>query len=265
MKSEEIAVLRILFKYKKPMKLSKLVEGFPDDSRNHVLKAVSRLQKLSFISLIDCSSLLYVSINRHMRNTVLELLSVDSQKYAAMKDKEERVLLADRIAEKEGHQKNGSKILTYDNGRLSLALPMLAIKITATMLLFSIVIFGMISSLSSYTASPTLYTSNDLPFIFTSSSDFVSNIPLGILYPLEYIPISDVSSVSAKESIGYQIVFVSPHSSAPWSFLNLWSYHLSSDGSRVYLSEIVNPVISDNIESSFSKLGYNRTNIIHST
>jgi hypothetical protein len=178
-----------------------------------------------------------------------------------MKDKEERILLTHRIAEKGRHQKNGSKILTYDNGRLSLALPVSAIKITATMLLFSIVIFGMISSLSSYTASPTLYTSNDLPFIFTSSSDFVSNIPLGILYPLEYIPISDVSLVSAKQSISYQIVLVSPHSSASSSFLNLWP----SGGSRVYLSEIVNPVISDSIESSFSKLGYYRSNILSST
>ncbi len=80
MKSEEIAVLRVLYKHKGLLKLSKLIDGFPDESRSRVIEAVTSLQLLSFLSITDCSSVLHISINRQARRTVLELLEGDSER-----------------------------------------------------------------------------------------------------------------------------------------------------------------------------------------
>ena len=81
MKSEEIAVLRILYKHNGPLNLSALVEGFPDQSKSLIVDAVSRLQLLSYLSVTECSSVLYVAINRQMRRIVLNLLQNDSERY----------------------------------------------------------------------------------------------------------------------------------------------------------------------------------------
>ncbi|MGH9975815.1 MAG: hypothetical protein ACRD8Z_08280, partial [Nitrososphaeraceae archaeon] len=79
MKSEEIAVLRILYKHKGLLKLSKLIDGFPDESRSRVVEAVTSLQLQSFLSITDCSSVLHISINRQARTTVFELLEGDCE------------------------------------------------------------------------------------------------------------------------------------------------------------------------------------------
>ena len=97
MKSEEIAVLRILYKHNSPLNLSALVEGFPDQSKSLIIDAVSSLQLHSYLSVTECSSVLYVAINRQMRRTVLHLLRNDSERYNTNKIWENEIQLSHPI------------------------------------------------------------------------------------------------------------------------------------------------------------------------
>jgi hypothetical protein len=78
----EIAVLRILVKKQYPMKVSNLVKGFPDNSGDNVLQAVSNLHFLGYISVYD-SLPHYISLSKDMRKEVLQIvdpnLNNDSQ------------------------------------------------------------------------------------------------------------------------------------------------------------------------------------------
>ena len=78
----EIAVLRILVKKHHPMKVSNLVNGFPDNSGDNVLQAVSNLHFLGYISVYD-SLPHYISLSKDMRKEVLQIvdpnLNKDSQ------------------------------------------------------------------------------------------------------------------------------------------------------------------------------------------
>jgi hypothetical protein len=155
MKSEEIAVLRILYKYKTPQKLSTLVGGFPDESSYLIKDAISTLQSLSLISLIDCTSELYVTLNRDMKKAVLKLIEGD-QKYGSRK-------LLDNRAEQESMSSEGSFIqdsfrpklglIKRDDRELLLRIPRRAVKTSATLLLLSIVFLGTIAILNSQTTA----------------------------------------------------------------------------------------------------------------
>jgi hypothetical protein len=78
----EIAVLRILVKKHSPMKVSNLVNGFPDNSEDNVLQAVSNLHFLGYISVYD-SLPQHISLTKDMRKEVLRIvnpiLNKDSQ------------------------------------------------------------------------------------------------------------------------------------------------------------------------------------------
>lgn len=69
----EIAVLRILVKKHHPMKVSNLVNGFPDNSGDNVLQAVSNLHFLGYISVYD-SLPHYISLSKDMRKEYYKLL-----------------------------------------------------------------------------------------------------------------------------------------------------------------------------------------------
>jgi hypothetical protein len=156
MKPEEIAVLRILYKYKTPQKLSTLVGGFPDESSYLIKDAISTLQSLSLISLIDCTSELYVTLNRDMKKVVLKLIEGDHQKYGSRK-------LLDNRAEQESMSSEGfsiqdsfrpkSGLIKRDDRELLLRIPRRAVKTSATLLLLSIVFLGTIAILNSQTTA----------------------------------------------------------------------------------------------------------------
>jgi hypothetical protein len=59
----EIAVLRVLIKRQQPMKLSILVSGFPDDSEDNVLSAISSLKLRGYLVFDDYQPNGYISIN----------------------------------------------------------------------------------------------------------------------------------------------------------------------------------------------------------
>ena len=75
----EIAVLRILVKKHNPMKVSNLVNGFPDNSEDNVLQAVSNLHFLGYISVYD-SLPQHISLTKDMRKEVLKIVNPNLNK-----------------------------------------------------------------------------------------------------------------------------------------------------------------------------------------
>jgi hypothetical protein len=69
----EIAILRILVKMHHPMKVSNLVDGFPDDSEDYVLQAVSNLQFLGYVSVYG-SLREYILLNKNVKKEVLRIV-----------------------------------------------------------------------------------------------------------------------------------------------------------------------------------------------
>ena len=77
MNTFEVAVLRVLIKRQQPMKLSALVNGFPDDSEDNVLSAVSTLKLQGYLVVDDYQPNGYVSINRERRKEILQVVDSD--------------------------------------------------------------------------------------------------------------------------------------------------------------------------------------------
>ena len=73
----EVAVLRVLIKRQQPLKLSALVNGFPDDSEDSVLSAVSALKLQGYLVLDDYQPNGYVSINKARRKEILQIVDSD--------------------------------------------------------------------------------------------------------------------------------------------------------------------------------------------
>jgi hypothetical protein len=69
----EIAVLRILVKKHHPMKVSNLVKGFPDNSEDNVLQAISRLHFLGYVSVYD-TPVQSISLSRDTKKEVLKIV-----------------------------------------------------------------------------------------------------------------------------------------------------------------------------------------------
>ena len=90
MNTFEVAVLRILIKRQQPLKLSALVNGFPDDCEDGVLSAVSSLRLQGYILLNDYQPNGYVFLNRERRKDILQILDPDinSDKFEPLYTKE---------------------------------------------------------------------------------------------------------------------------------------------------------------------------------
>jgi hypothetical protein len=69
----EIAVLRILVKKHHPMKVSNLVKGFPDNSEDNVLQAISKLHFLGYVSIYD-TPVQSISLSRNTKKEVLKIV-----------------------------------------------------------------------------------------------------------------------------------------------------------------------------------------------
>ena len=80
MNTYEIAILRILVKKQHPIKMSTLIDGFPDSSGDNVLKAVSQLHFLGYVSVYDFHSSKYICLYRDMTKEVLKIVNPDSNK-----------------------------------------------------------------------------------------------------------------------------------------------------------------------------------------
>lgn len=86
----EIAVLRVLIKRQQPMKLSVLVSGFPDDSEDNVLSAISNLKLHGYLVFDDYQPNGYISINRERRKEILQMVDSDIHvhKFQSLPDEE---------------------------------------------------------------------------------------------------------------------------------------------------------------------------------
>jgi hypothetical protein len=75
MNSEELAVLRILFKHRTAMKMSVLLDGFPDRSVKAVNEAILSLYVAGFILFTNFPSCWSVGINKDKRRIVFDILN----------------------------------------------------------------------------------------------------------------------------------------------------------------------------------------------
>lgn len=178
--TEEIAILRILYKHYDPIKLSTLIEGFPDHSRSFIVDAISRLQLQSYLVLIDTPSDLYVSITRQKRRIVLDLLESDSRQHNFDRLLENEMLKSPSVRAMERDSGGGSGGDDDDSPRdsntnndLLLRLPKRAVKIGISLLVFSFVVTGSVSVLDSQVTGGgnaiTGSNENTLPSILFSS------------------------------------------------------------------------------------------------
>ena len=74
MNSFEIVILRMLVKMQKPVSISYLVEGFPNNSEDFVLWAIDNLLKLGFISYLDNQKRDRIMYNKQKRKEILKII-----------------------------------------------------------------------------------------------------------------------------------------------------------------------------------------------
>lgn len=252
MKSEEIAVLRILYKHNGPFKLSALVEGFPDQSKPLIVDAISSLQLLSYLSMTECSSVLYVAINRRMKRTVLNLLQNDSERYNTNNIGENEIQLSHPIGV--GHSNlnnepsNEPDLKKIDNKDLWLRLPERVLKLSTTVLVFSFVIFGTITALNSQsTASSSMYTGTDeaTPFMLASSSSLVTEMQKGRTVPVDHVYNSGLNEEAhPSEPAIYEGIFtrVVSEPASSHDITPVYYHYMISEKQGLLLLEQISPV-----------------------
>ena len=88
----EIAVLRVLIKRQQPMKLSILVSGFPDDSEDNVLSAISSLKLQGYLMFDDYQPNGIISINRERRKEILQIVdsNIQEDKFQSLTDEKKK-------------------------------------------------------------------------------------------------------------------------------------------------------------------------------
>ena len=74
MNTFEVAVLRVLVKRQQPLKLSALVNGFPDDCEDNVFSAVTSLKLQGYLVLDDYQPNGYVWLNKARRKEILHIV-----------------------------------------------------------------------------------------------------------------------------------------------------------------------------------------------
>ena len=108
MNAYEIAVLRILVKKHHPMKVSNLVEGFPDNSEDSVLQAISRLHFLGYVSVYD-TPIQSISLSRGTKKEVLKIVIPDLNEPQARQCSSSRHAVS-LVSKDVGEAKNNKRI-----------------------------------------------------------------------------------------------------------------------------------------------------------
>ena len=76
MNQYEIAILRILLKSASMLKVSQIVNGFPDDLQEEARLAISNLVGLGYLSTVEISSgEICASLKKEKRREVLDIIS----------------------------------------------------------------------------------------------------------------------------------------------------------------------------------------------
>ena len=74
MNSFELAILRILVKIQKPVSIPYLVQGFPNNSEDFVLRAITSLLNLGFISYSYGEKIDYLMYKKEKRKEILKII-----------------------------------------------------------------------------------------------------------------------------------------------------------------------------------------------
>ena len=275
MNPEELAVLRILYKHHGPIKLSTLIEGFPDKSKSLIFDAVSRLQVLSYLNMTECSSVLYVAINRQMRRDVFNLLEDASEQYYANKRKENEILLRPPIQGKHVKPRSEcsykSDMEIQGSRELLLRIPKRAIKLGASMLVFSFFILGTISALASQTTGNSgAYTGvNDgsTSFTFANISPLATEIQKGKTIPVEQLYDSEQNKAYSSKQAIYEGNFTKVAlESSSYDDLSLYYHYVISNMRGLILFEPIIPVVAtSDLNSSLPTMSDNNGKQVSST
>ena len=263
MKPEETAVLRILYKHMTPLKLSALVGGFPDDSTSQIVDAIATLQKRSIVCLTECSSVLYVTINRQMRRCVLELLEDDSERYKIRKVTVNEIRLNPSTGQGSSlgiEPSSKSNLRSLENREVWLRIPKRAVKLSASILICSFLILGTITGLNSQSTTTSITSSGDddyAPIVFTDSPSLLTKLQNGRSIPVEH--------VSSPETI-YEGIITKSASGLAYDGLAGYYHYIFSEPNFLIL-EPFRPIIIEggNINSSLSTMSASGAKEISST
>ena len=248
MKSEEIAVLRILYKHKGLIKLSALIDGFPDESRSRIVDAVASLQLLSFINMSDCSSVLYVSINRQARRTVIELLESDSERFNANRILENHTSQNHPFQLKHAGTNSDNAYEDLKTPNCNFVWPRLSHRVPkfGTILVCSFLVLGTIAILNSQstTSSSTYigYDDEDSPSMFASSSSLGTETQNEKTVPIEHMYNSQHNRAYSGEPAIYEGIFTKL-GSQPTSYDDppLYYHYIISEKKELLLLEQIRP------------------------
>jgi hypothetical protein len=105
----EIAVLRILVKNHHPMRVSNLVKGFPDNSEDNVLQAISRLHFLGYVSVYD-TPVQSISLSRYTKKEVLKIVIPDLNEESQARQCFSSRRVVSPVSKSVGEPKNNKRI-----------------------------------------------------------------------------------------------------------------------------------------------------------
>lgn len=109
MNAYEIAVLRILVKKHHPMKMSNLVKGFPDNSEDNVLQAISRLHFLGYVSVYD-TPVQSISLSRDTKKEVLKIIIPSLNEESQTRQSSSSQHVVSPVSKNVGEPKNNKRI-----------------------------------------------------------------------------------------------------------------------------------------------------------
>lgn len=251
MKPEEIAVLRILYKHKTPLKFSALVEGFPDDSMSCIVDAVAALQRLSVVCLTECSSILYVSLNMRMRRVVLDLLEDDSERAEVRKLTENEIQLNPLTVQRTClgiESSSKSNLRSLENKELLLRIPKRAVKLSASILICSFLILGSITALNSQSTTSSVTSASDddyMPIMFTDSSSLVTMLQNGKSIPIVHDSNSEQNLVYLGKSATDEGIITKTTSGITDDDPSLYYYYVISEEPNILILGPIDAMVNE--------------------
>jgi hypothetical protein len=109
----ELAILRILIKRRDSLRISSLIEGFPDYYLDHVLLAMSNLNYRSYVLFSTYDSEVHISLNANKRREVLEIVDPFSDPQRSVKSEQvEPVAFYHQNADNNGKNKKSKRFFT---------------------------------------------------------------------------------------------------------------------------------------------------------
>jgi hypothetical protein len=109
----ELAILRILVKRQDSLRVSSVIEGFPDYYLDHVLLAMSNLNYRSYIFFSTYDSVVHISLNADKRREVLEIVDPFSDPQNSAKSEQvDPVAFHHQNADTNAKNKKGKRFFT---------------------------------------------------------------------------------------------------------------------------------------------------------